>query len=189
MVKLQTTTHPFKLLVTLALLVLGILPSSALAATKAASSQTSLSVLTECTISATDLDLGIYNFRTGASGTAHTKVSCNTPDAVVDVQNNDAFIGANSVTNSVTFARTLTGASDTIPYQFEIAHPFPVFGLGFGQTEWGGIVGGTALGWACTDCVFHNSDFVLTGTVAPGLWKPAGLYSEIVTITLTYNLI
>jgi spore coat protein U-like protein len=160
--------------------------SSAFAATEA-SSQASLAVLTECTISATDMDLGLYNARTGASGTAHAKVSCNTPDATVFVQGNASFVGYNFSNFGAIFNRTLTGASDTIPYQFEIANPNPVFVTGFGYTEWGGLVGVSPDGWSCNGCVFHNSDFVLTGTVAPGFWKPAGQYTDLVTITLTYN--
>ncbi len=166
------------------------LTSSALADTKSASTQASLSLLTECTISATDMDLGVYNARTGASGTAHAKVSCNTQDATVFVDGNDSILGTDIPNFGIICTRTLRGVSNTIPYYFEIALPTYRSIISptnqFGNTRFGATASFGGASWS-DSLVLHNADFLLTGTVAPGFWKPAGQYTDLVTITLTYN--
>jgi spore coat protein U-like protein len=162
---------------TLATLAVLALASSALADTKSASTQVSLTVLPDCTISSTDMDLGIYNARTGASGTSTVRVKCNMDYEVLysGFSGNLTHTIVNTETVPYTVAYTKNGGSssalatlvspatgDFVPYAF----PGVLTGANGNQYD----------------------EYLLTGNVASGLWKLAGTYQELITFTLNFNL-
>jgi hypothetical protein len=155
------------------------LTSSAFAATTA-STQASLGYLPDCQISATDIDMGIYNARTGANGTGTVVIKCNTPWA--------AFYSG--------FTGDLKKGADTIPYTLkdQIYWNAPILidinltdsapkadrWLDYGNPN--SVFVPTPPNTFISDPTVHH----LIANVAPGLWKPAGTYSEIVTFTLEF---
>jgi len=150
----------------------------ALAETRTASTQVTLTVLPDCSISATDMDLGVYNARTGATGTATVRVKCNV--------NADVTFAPNRSNNS---QRVLKGPGNSeIPYlmeyflppkQNELGFDNPFANVDFGNTETTGVF--------FVKSTSQGSSFLLRGTVAPGLWKPAGQYTDLITFTMTYT--
>jgi hypothetical protein len=158
------------------------LAGSALAATTS-STEASLSVLPDCSISATDIDMGIYNSRTGASGTGTVRVKCNT----------EFFVSYSGFTGN------LQGSSDQIPYTLTDAAYFqPTIGpKPIDQLDSAPI----AARWfdygflrppnnQLADIPTPVNGFIhnLTAVAAPGLWKPAGAYSEILTFDMVFPL-
>jgi hypothetical protein len=156
------------------------LTSSALAATKTASTEAALGVLPDCQISATDIDMGIYNSRTGASGTGTVVIKCNTPWA--------AFYSG--------FTGNLTKGADTIPYTLndqvywnapdlraiDLTDSVPLADRWLDYGNPNSVFVPTPPNTFITDPTVHH----LIATVTPGLWKPAGTYSEIVSFTLEF---
>ncbi|AZI44100.1 hypothetical protein EHF33_14395 [Deinococcus psychrotolerans] len=164
--------------------------SAALADTKTASSQVSLSVLPDCTISATDIDLGVYNFRTGASGSGTVRVKCNVSDAQLvfgtTPPSDSAAFGSGT---SMTVNRTLTGPSAaTIPYQAKFSFAPNVPGQQLINFEGVSVKGVGSLGYLGLHNDLNNIDLPVVATVAPGLWKPAGQYTDLIVYTLNYNM-
>jgi len=158
--------------------VLVLLGSVALADSRTASTQVTLTVLPDCSLSATDMDLGVYNFRTGASGTATVRVKCNV--------NADVTFSPNRANNS---QRILNGPGGSqIPYhlqellppaQNDIGFDNPFANVDFSNTD--------TTGSFTVKSTSQGSSFLLRGTVAPGLWKPAGQYTDLITFTMTYT--
>jgi len=164
--------------------------SAALAETKTASSQVSLSVLPDCTISATDIDLGVYNFRTGASGSGTVRVKCNVPNAALVFGTNpassDYSFGSNT---SMTVNRTLTGpGAATIPYQAKFSFAPNVAGQQPVNFEGVSVTGVGSIGYTNVHNNLNNIDLPVVATVAPGLWKPAGQYTDLIVYTLNYTM-
>ena len=162
---------------TISTLALFALVSSALADTKSASTQVTLQVLPDCTISATDMDLGVYNIRTGASGTATVRVKCNTDYGVTY----SGFSG--NLTHTIV-------STEQIPYTISYTKNgvLPSSSLATLVSPATGVFvapNSTLTGPSAT--VFYD-DYLLTGVVASGFWKLAGTYQELITFNMTFNL-
>jgi hypothetical protein len=156
------------------------LAGTALAATTS-STEASLGVLPDCSVSATDIDMGIYNSRTGATGTGTVRVKCNT----------EFFVSYSGFTGN------LKKGADLIPYTLTDAAYFqPIIGpKPIDQLDSAPI----SARWfdygflrppnnQLADIPTPVNGFIhtLTATVAPGLWKPAGSYNEILTFTMEF---
>ncbi len=160
---------------TLATLALFTLVSSALADTKSASTQVTLNVLPDCTISSTDMDLGIYNIRTGASGTATVRVKCNTDYTVA--YSGFSGILTHTVVNTETIPYTVNYAKNGGSSSALATLVSPATGVFVAQTN---VLTGSGL--------LQYDDYLLTGAVASGLWKLAGTYQEVISFTMTFGL-
>lgn len=155
--------------------------SSALADTKSASTQVSLTYLPECNISATDIDMGIYNSSTGATGEGIATIKCNTE-----------FFAYYSG-----FTSNLTKGLDQIPYNLSYSIYWSRFPRLIDQPdsaskadrafEWGNI-GTDYLPTQPNSAGSNPTIYYLHAKVDPGLWKPAGTYSEIVTFNLDFPI-
>jgi hypothetical protein len=172
------------------ILVFLLLNSIAQGQTKTATSEASLSVLPDCTISATDLDLGVYNYRTGASGIAMVRVNCNIKNVSVLMLNNDNFQSYTSAnlfrTRGVVFGRTLSSGSDQLPYSVEISTSGTGINRGF-NVLFGGIVNGQVFNLGFINTAFQDTDLLLKAKVAPGIWKPSGIYQDLIQIELEFT--
>lgn len=162
---------------TLTTLALFALVSSALADTKSATTQVTLNVLPDCTISATDMDLGIYNSRTGASGTATVRVKCNTDYGVTY----SGFSGQ--------LSHTIV-PSEKIPYTISYTkNGTPVGALApLAPLAFGDLVPYSFPGTLTGNGVNQYDDYVLTGAVASGIWDFSGTYKELITFDLNFLL-
>lgn len=183
------TRFALKTAVLAALVTATLLASGALAETKTASSRVTLSVLPDCTISATDIDLGVYNYRTGANGAGTVRVKCNVPNA-------DLVLGVDpasqSITNkdfsSITTSRLLTGPNNaTIPYL--AAFTLPPNKPGEQPINFAGVsVNGVgSVGSLNIQNDLNGVDLPVNVTVAAGLWKPAGQYVDTINYVLNYT--
>jgi hypothetical protein len=163
-------------LTTLALFAVATLASSALADTKSASTQVTLDVLPDCTISATDMDLGIYNSRTGANGNATVRVKCNTDYNVAysgfSGNLTHTVVGTEKIPYTVSYTKN-GGSSSALGTLVS-----PATGVFVAQTNV--LTGSSAT-------IFYD-DYLLTGNVGTGLWKLAGTYQELITFTLNFGL-
>jgi hypothetical protein len=160
---------------TLATLAVLALTSSALADTKSASTQVTLNVLPDCTISSTDMDLGIYNARTGASGTATVRVKCN--DLYDVAYSGFSGILTHTVVNTETIPYTVSYTKNGSLVGALAPLVSPATGIFVASTN---VLTGSGL--------LQYDDYVLTGTVASGLWKLAGTYQEIITFDMEFAL-
>jgi hypothetical protein len=157
------------------------LASSALADSKTASTQASLSYLPECNISTSDIDMGIYNSRTGATGEGIATIKCNTE-----------FFAYYSG-----FTGNLTKGIDQIPYGLSYSIYWSFLPRLIDQPdsaskaarafEWGNI-NTNYLPTQPNSVGSNPTIYYLHANVAPGLWKPAGTYSEIVTFNLDFPI-
>jgi hypothetical protein len=151
---------------------------------KTASSQASLGVLPDCTISATDMDMGIYNSRTGASGTSTVRVKCNSTYVV-------KYTG---------YTGTLKKGTDQVNYVLRFSGPSqPAFGnvnvqsnlelTKDGSFQYPGVLnflnfyyqGGYGQITSPTGDIYSFS-----GTASIGQWVPAGTYQETVGFVLEF---
>lgn len=159
---------------TITTLALFALVSSALADTKSATTQASMDFLADCTISATDMDMGIYNSRTGATGSSVLRVKCNDVYSVRYFDFTGVLTGSNdTIPYTVSYTKGLLGAVTPMPV---IAPPLP-----------GNIVNSTVVVTGSNGLQYD--DYFFTGVVAPGLWKPAGAYTDLITFTMSFNLV
>ncbi len=160
---------------TITTLALFALVSSALADTKNATTQVTLTVLPDCTISATDMDLGLYNIRTGATGTATVRVKCNDFYAV----DYSGFTGllTHTVVNTQTIPYTVSYTKNGSPVGALAPLVSPAVGAFVADTN---VLTGSGL--------LQYDDYVLTGNVASGLWKFSGNYQEVINFDLFFGL-
>ncbi len=166
---------------TLTTLALFALVSSALADTKSATTQASLAYLPDCSISATDIDMGIYNSRTGASGTGIVRIKCNT----------EFFVSYSGFTGN------LKKGTDLIPYSLTDTTYFQsLIGIknidkldtALIKDRWFDYGFIRPVDQALSDIPTPVDGFIhnLKAVVAPGLWKPSGTYNEVLTFTLEF---
>jgi hypothetical protein len=160
---------------TLATFAVFALASSALADTKSASTQVTLSVLPDCSVSSTDMDMGIYNARTGASGTATVQVKCNTDYNVA--YSGFSGILTHTVVNTETIPYTVAYTKNGGSSSALATLVSPASGVFVAQTN---VLTGSGL--------LQYDSYLLTGAVASGLWKLAGTYKETITFTMTFGL-
>jgi len=165
--------------------------SAALAETKTASTQVSLSVLPDCTISATDVDLGVYNARTGASGTGTIKLTCNVKNMKLSISQSQTakFTGpTGGAGRAFELGRQLTGpGGSTIDYAARVSLPDYLSVVDFGSNR--SYIALTPNGSTPAGLVNPLQGVLLkiSASVAPGLWKPAGQYTDLITYTLDYT--
>lgn len=142
--------------------------ASAMASTATATVAVSATVLSVCTISATPLPFGIYS-SAAISGTATLTVLCTltTPYSV--------GLDAGTGTGATTTTRKMTNGGNTLNYQLfrDVNHT-----LNFGQTAGTDTSNGNGSGLAQTITIY--------GQVLPTQNVATGVYSDIVTATITY---
>ncbi len=165
--------------------------------TKTASSQVSLDYLPDCTISATDMDLGLYNFRTGASGTSTLRVKCNT-SYLVTYTGYTSFL--NKGLDQVSYRMAYTGPAlslfgTTLPQvdvelttdgdsRVGIPGVANFINLFFDPSLF--ILGQIPPGFFGNITSETGDLYAFSGVVDPGQWVPAGSYQETVTFELEF---
>lgn len=157
---------------------------------KPASSQASLDFLPDCTISATDMDLGIYNARTGANGTSTLNVKCNSTYLVRYTGYTGKLTkGTDHINYRLAFTgrdQFAAGATPNPQVDLELTKDgaFQYFGLqnfiNFFINNFDPALG--AISEPTGDI------YVFKGSVLPNQWVPAGTYQETVVFTLDFPL-
>jgi spore coat protein U-like protein len=156
---------------------------------KPASSQASMDFLPDCTISATDMDLGVYNARTGASGTSTLNIKCNSSYLVRYTGYTGKLTkGANQINYRLAFTgrdEFATGSpTPQVDRELTKDGSFQYFGLenfiNFYLNDFDPPFG---------DITLPTGDvYAFTGSVTPNQWVSAGNYQETVVFTLDFPL-
>ena len=150
--------------------VLGLLAlasTASFAATNTATFHVNVTVVANCTISASDLNFPDYNGTVTTKSNASIAITC-TNGLKYNVGLNGG--GAGSVT-----ARLMTDGTHTLGYS--------LFSDSFGGTNWGNTVGTDTVAGTGTG---SNAAFTVYGQIPANQYAPTGSYSDTITATITY---
>jgi hypothetical protein len=161
--------------------------SNTFAATEA-STEASLDVIPDCSISATDIDMGIYNSRTGANGTGTVRIKCNVDFRVRNFGYTERLIG-----DSVNIPYNITYSGTNILGSKQLRRSVP----GNNKRK---FIKGCFDPFSCNDLSDNDRNvivptgvgndafntYILDAVVDPGLWVPAGQYSQIINFEMEF---
>jgi len=169
--ELTGSLRPSLIVTTLACMALAAGPKSADPSTVTTTFTVSTDVQTACVVSATPLNFGTYTSTAASNATSTVTVQCN------NLTTYNVGLDAGTATGATTSTRSMTGPTGSLLLPYFLYQDA-------GQTKnWGDVVG--------TDTVAGTGNgsgqpITVYGHIAAGNVNRAGVYSDTITVTVTF---